>query len=359
MKLRSKIGLITFHDTNNFGSYLQTYGLYKKITDLGFYCEVIDYQCRSIIDREIPPKFKITLSLKQILLEVIVKSVLRRKYSNLKRFLTSNMSLSSRCTRSNVSSLAFSYDKFIVGSDIVWGMDIINGDTSYFLDFVKDTNKKFSYASSIGNPWSESDQIKLKPLLSDFSSISVREEESADWIEQLGMTRPNVVCDPTMLLDAYEWINYTSDKYAHTAPYVLVYFGTEKSLSDAKKYAKKYNKKVLYINYGLPVSGVKNIKPTTLEDFLSLFYYADFVCTASYHGMLFSLYFNKQLSYYNRAHKSRMQTLAEKFNICDHEGGVYNLMDMAPVDYKYVNEVIKSYRAISISYLKSILANDK
>ena len=29
-----KIGLLTFHDTNNFGSYLQTYGLYKKIIDL-------------------------------------------------------------------------------------------------------------------------------------------------------------------------------------------------------------------------------------------------------------------------------------------------------------------------------------
>lgn len=27
-----KIGLITFHDTTNFGSLLQTYGLYKKST---------------------------------------------------------------------------------------------------------------------------------------------------------------------------------------------------------------------------------------------------------------------------------------------------------------------------------------
>ena len=40
-----KIGLLTFHDTNNFGSYLQTYGLYKKIIDLGHECEIVDYKC--------------------------------------------------------------------------------------------------------------------------------------------------------------------------------------------------------------------------------------------------------------------------------------------------------------------------
>ena len=40
-----KIGLITYHHTTNFGSLLQTYGLYKKVKDLGFECEIIDYEC--------------------------------------------------------------------------------------------------------------------------------------------------------------------------------------------------------------------------------------------------------------------------------------------------------------------------
>lgn len=52
-----KIGLLTFHDTTNFGSLLQTFGLYKKILDLGYDIEVVDYQCKSIMKREIPKQF--------------------------------------------------------------------------------------------------------------------------------------------------------------------------------------------------------------------------------------------------------------------------------------------------------------
>ena len=53
-----KIGIITFHDTTNFGSLLQTYGLYKKISDFGYDCDIINYQCENIVKREIPQSFK-------------------------------------------------------------------------------------------------------------------------------------------------------------------------------------------------------------------------------------------------------------------------------------------------------------
>ena len=47
-----KIGIITFHRTTNFGSLLQTYGLYKKIELLGETPEIIDYRCDEIESRE-------------------------------------------------------------------------------------------------------------------------------------------------------------------------------------------------------------------------------------------------------------------------------------------------------------------
>ena len=37
-----KIGLITIHDTLNYGSLLQTYALYKAIESLGVEIELID-----------------------------------------------------------------------------------------------------------------------------------------------------------------------------------------------------------------------------------------------------------------------------------------------------------------------------
>ena len=87
-----KIGLITFHDTNNFGSYLQTYGLYKKVEDLGYNCEVIDYQCKAIIQREIPKKCTLTLNPKIVLKDILFERILRTKYKKLNAFLH-NLSL--------------------------------------------------------------------------------------------------------------------------------------------------------------------------------------------------------------------------------------------------------------------------
>ena len=77
-----KIGLITFHDTNNFGSYLQTYGLYKKVVDLGFDCEIVDYQCKAILNREQFGSYRFSLNPKQILKEFLVYRLLRKKYKN-------------------------------------------------------------------------------------------------------------------------------------------------------------------------------------------------------------------------------------------------------------------------------------
>lgn len=38
-----KIGILTYHKTSNFGSVLQAYSLYRKVADLGYDCEIINY----------------------------------------------------------------------------------------------------------------------------------------------------------------------------------------------------------------------------------------------------------------------------------------------------------------------------
>ena len=45
----------------------------------------------------------------------------------------------------------------------------------------------------------------IKKLLSDFDEILVREDYGADIVENLTEKRPEVVCDPTLLLTAEEW----------------------------------------------------------------------------------------------------------------------------------------------------------
>ena len=47
-----RVGLLTIHDTHNYGSLLQTIGLYKALLNLGVDVTIIDYKCKAITERE-------------------------------------------------------------------------------------------------------------------------------------------------------------------------------------------------------------------------------------------------------------------------------------------------------------------
>ncbi len=351
-----KIGIITFHETTNFGSTLQAYGLYHAIRKLGADCEFIDYKCQAIVDKELPKRFSFTMSLKEMLKYVLFNNANEAKFKSLNKFLEDNAKLSVPYTKETVRNSVEKYDRIIVGSDIVWGLDITKGDTAYFLDFVTERPKKYAFSSSVGNPWNSKERSAVKPLLEDFSGIAVREEESADWIQELTGVRPPVVCDPTMLLTSEEWLKYKSDTYKGQ-DYVLAYFDNDNHdcVRAAAELAKTYGCKALFINYGRPFKGVKSVRPSSIADFFSLIYYAKKVVTASYHGMLFSIYFNKQFIYFNRAHKSRMNTLANKLNVTMCAGDGKDVLLIPEIDYDIVNQKVKEYRKSSMQILSSYL----
>ena len=114
-----KCGLITFHRTSNFGSALQTYGLSKKIIDLGMECEIIDYRCKAIEKREaLKPDLK---NIKSIVKYLLFTRKLVQKGKTLQEFLEDNTVLSEKDDKNNIYSAEDKYDLFMIGSDIVWG----------------------------------------------------------------------------------------------------------------------------------------------------------------------------------------------------------------------------------------------
>ena len=52
--------------------------------------------------------------------------------------------------------------------------------------------------------------------------------------------------------------------------------------------------------------------------------------------MLFGLYFHKELFFYNRSLKSRIDSLARRFGIEDHNGDFFN-DSVKPIDYNKVD----------------------
>jgi len=351
-----KIGILTFHRTNNFGSQLQAFALYRAIQKLEYDCEIIDYRCPSIENRE----FKNTLirinSLKNLIKAVLLNPALKGKEKEMRKFLVQCAELSSPYFPDTITNSNGQYSKFIVGSDIVWGGDITGNDLAYFLNFVSDKTKKFAFSSSVGDSEKGAFDPQIVGLLSDFSKICVRENSAAEWVKVLSGREADVVCDPTMLISAEEWVKHIKPR-KYRKGYVLVYFNNDdgKCMDDAVRYANDHGLKVYHISYNMPVKGVKRVRPKKIGDFLGLIRNADAVFTASYHGMLFSTYFEKELYFYTRSHKERMLSLAEKISItgrCCDECDIY---DVEQMDYTDIKNKISAFRNTSISFLKTEL----
>ena len=353
-----KIALLTFQDTNNFGSVLQTYGLYQAIKDLGEECEILDYQCPSLIKRERNNDygFHQKKSLKSFLLHLYETPIRKIKYRNLRKFLEAHAKLSHKYYPETIKSADSQYDSFLIGSDIVWGWDIIDGDTTFFLSFVADKSKKIAFSPSVGNPWPPEVKEIIKPLLNDFRYIATRENDASIWVSELTNTEVPVVCDPTTLITADRWRQYLSNKINYGKRYVLVYFMTEQSLKMAKKISEEKNIECWVIANGPGVGRwYKSIHPTSVEEFLELIDKAEYVLTGSYHGLLFSLYFNRPFLFYNRAHKSRMNTLASYYGIVDRDGTSADVDIDRKIDWNYINHRLEEYRNYSMRCLNDSL----
>lgn len=344
MKSSRKIGILTIHDTTNFGSLFQTYATYKVLSDKGYDCEIIDYKCDTILKREKQKSLAQSEDYKDVLRYFIYGPRINKKYKMMNGFMMAHTRWSQRYDAGNIREANRHYSTFFVGSDIVWGLSITNIDFTYFLDFVEDEKKKFAYASSMGEKWN-SNYDRIEEYISKFDKIAVREEQAQVWIKEICSRDVEVVSDPTMLIAAEDWRSLArqSNMYHKLSKekYILIYFAIGNVYEDAKAFAKKYGYKIYHVNYRKPVKGITAVRPYHPSDWLALVENASLMLTASYHGMLFSLYFNNEFYYYNRGWKSRMNSLAAYLGINHREAVERNLIEEKPINYASVNALLK------------------
>lgn len=115
----------------------------------------------------------------------------------------------------------------------------------------------------------------------------MREEFAADYIEDQVGRRPFVCLDPTLLTDQNIWNPLINDKWKDER-YILMY--EVRRLKDnpnmlrekAENLANKYNCKIIDLSS----------MAYSVEDFVSLFKYAQYVVTTSFHATVFSIIFD-------------------------------------------------------------------
>ena len=298
-----KIGIITLQG-DNYGATLQAVALNKKLNDLGYDAENLDYNDKKRVLSGLSLKGRVKFFLRQKVIIPILIGNKRKK--NFNAFRKNYLKLSSDRwdSKEKLAQNPPQYDVYISGSDQIWNPDVINNDYNYLLAFAPDESKKIAYASSFGKAEISEDKYDIyKHYLSRYNHLAVRENSGQKLVEKLTGRSCYTVVDPTLLLTEQEWSEMASAQ-KDTEPYILCYYMPgDKLVCDAickiaTALSKKTGKKV--INLGLKEHYV--LKPgldfratAGPAEFISLFLNADCIVTNSFHGTAFATNFNKQL----------------------------------------------------------------
>jgi len=380
-----KIGIITIVNVNNYGAELQAFALNRKLTDLGYDNEIIDYLYYILPKYEDKPQskplFKINIKNKikwKILksLNFIVRTIWSKEAKNRNEKFTTFHKKHTKLSKpyTNIDQLYNSkmiYDIYMVGSDQVWNPQTQTSLLPYFLTFAPKDKKKIAYAPSFGESNIPIEgQIIYKEYLSLFDSLSSREKRGAEMIKEITGREATHVLDPTVLLAKEEWLsvanlpNLTSEQ-----PYILIYVITYSPY--IKKFAEFLSAATGYRLIRICKSAGKedselnteNITDAGPSEFLGYFSQASMVVSNSFHGTIFSTKFNKPFFTVVPAHKTNTVRQRDYLNLLGlenrliEEGANFPDVNKLDIDFTQCNKIMASQIEKSLLYLINAIEN--
>lgn len=381
------IAILTHYYNNyNYGGVFQSYALCNALNKFINLCaEQICYSWQIDEKRvdDIKSKSsisilseKITNLLRRIIRLVYKKSLINidnKKRESFYSFINKTIPNSGKTfVLDSIKNTLSIYDAFITGSDQVWNTDWYT--PVFFLDFVPSDKIKLSYAASISKDGlTEKERAIFKKSLADFKAVSVREEQAVELIKDLSPVEPQVVLDPTLLLDHSDWDKVCAPRVVE-GDYIFCYFlgNNPQERNIAKKYAKRKGLKLVSV----PLTGVKVysdlkfgdvILPTASpEEFISLIKHASYVFTDSFHAVVFSHIYQRQFFVFNRDKKGTMNSrIFNITNLLNAQDRFCNgkeretlkyIQSLNDIDYSIPNIKLDEMKEISIKFLKDNIA---
>ena len=353
-----KIALLTLQYDNNYGGNLQRFALSTVLQRMGH-----DVTCL-YLDFIFFPKSRIQY-LKNIVYRIIYRIITRKpieifvekhnyqKYLNsckiTRPFFDHYVKHTDVITSKKQLRQYVNFDAFIVGSDQVWRKKFTEmyGIDTFFFDYLpNDKTNRIAYGVSFGsdeNELSPEDIKHLTPLFNKFKKISVREESALNMLQNYkwGSKDAEVVLDPTLLLSSedYDKIineNETSNIQGNVFCYILDSDNQKEEF--IQRYAKEHNKTIYSGSLGT----------MDVPQWLLSFKECDYVITDSYHGVLFSIIYNKPFHvFFNKFRGSARFASLEKI--------LSFKMNQENYNWLKINEKLTKLRKKSISFLGNAL----
>lgn len=377
-----KVAVVVCPNIRNFGSVLQSYATQKAVTKLGYDNEYIKYT-------------KTRKTAYKYLIQLLIPSIMAERYSVLKRkfFQRKNKGFIDRRNKAfdafvdkymvaspkyvgyeALKKAADKYSMAVLGSDQVWN-PINSGSDFYTLNWLGENTKRIAYAPSFGVS-----HVPMllegfyKRFLNRFDHISVREIRGKKIVAQLTGKKVPVVCDPTLLFKAEDWDEILPEKPVAEGRYIFCYFlGNRKEPRDCVlKLAKKTGLPIVMMPFFGEICEYDNKLNAKFADnpdpshFVSAIRNAEYVCTDSYHGTVFSILYRKKVLVFRRhsadSSKNTFSRLESLLSVAGMKDRVVNdvwedrfLKDS--IDYDEVHKNIGKLRKFSWNYLSNSLKN--
>jgi len=355
-----KVGILTVNRAINVGAVLQAYALQELLRSLGHDAWVINY-----LQPEVEASNRPVLSFSGMM-RLLVHGHLRSVYyyprnikgnrirkGNFDNFLSVYLKCTPLCDKDSIPS---DFDAYVIGSDQVWNWNIFHRQDPVFWGRFerKPDSKLVSYAASTSiESLRKTNRAFIEESLGNFSLLSVREMPVATFMnkEYNLPYRVEANIDPTLAANPVIWDSFEST-YVPNEPYIFVYAARTYMKNPglvrqrAQELGARMNCKVVYMSYGMhsPV------------DYVALIKHAQAVVTSSFHGVAFSLIFNRPLFalLYGDEQDYRYKDLLETLGASDRLFDIEKELVIRSQEYEIVNSNLQLKREVSLNYLKNI-----
>lgn len=367
--MMKKVGIITFHNSYNCGSMLESYAMQTAIEKIGKSAEIINFS--NLGQRELYSEMYKNNSFKNIIKNIIIFPHRGRiKYNNSKYEEFKNKYFKLTKDYDNINELDdSSYSTVVSGSDQIWNVTIADADDAYFLPWVKKA-KKVAYAPSFGSKnilKYSNNPDKYKKYILNYDAVSIRENNGKKWLKDLCNIDVDVLLDPTLLLEKKDYECLEASDFEFHDDYIFFYSpGFDRKICKfVKQIADKYNLKVItwsakqYYTKMIKSFGFELSKYENPSMYLSLIKNSKLIMTTSYHGTIFSTIYKKNFIVIKNGgmygDDDRVKTLLNQ--LCMESRLIpYNFDDnfnyMENVDYTNYDNKIKLLREKSLNFLE-------
>lgn len=300
----TRVGIVTFHMSSNYGAMLQTYALQEALKRVGCRVSIIDYQPDYITRggkwlwpftrRNVYADAGILL-IKLERLQAFLFGRERHRYFGEFRERFLRVAAPRYETLESLRAHPPACDVLVCGSDQIWNPPPRFGvDPAFYLAFGPQTCRRLSFAASFGKATVEPEyRTEIGRLLSGLDEISVRESSGVRIAEQLSGRRCSWMPDPTLLMDDYERVMIRPADTAYLLSYCLC---SSHNVARVQRAAARF--------FGLPIvtpatPGMSRMPGVHVvqvgpQGWLGHIAQSRMVVTNSFHGTVFSILFKRR-----------------------------------------------------------------